>query len=58
MVKANHLPRRFKGTLRNTKTVVGNFVTCTGGCYGGSIFRPIWLNMESRLEHKMACKYN
>ena len=58
MVKANHLPRCVKGTLRNTKNVVGNFVTCTGGRYWGSIFRPIWLNMESRLEYKMACKYN
>ena len=58
MVKANHLPRCVKGTLRNTKNVVGNFVTCTGGRYGVSIFRPIWLNMETRLKFKMACKYN
>ena len=57
MVKANHLPRYVKGTLRNTKNVVGNFVICTGARYGGSIFRPIWLNMESRLEYKMVCKY-
>ena len=35
MVKANYLPRCVKGTLRNTKSVVGNFVTCTGGRYGG-----------------------
>ena len=35
MVKANHLPRCVKGNLRNTKNVVGNFVTCTGGRYGG-----------------------
>ena len=58
MVKANHLPRCVKGTLRNTNNVVGNFVTCTGGRYRGSIFRPIWFNMESRLEYKMACKCN
>ena len=58
MVKENQLPSCVKGTLRNTKNVVGNFVTCTGGRYWGSIFRPIWLNMESRLEYKMACKYN
>ena len=50
MVKANHLPRCVKGTLRNSKSVVGNFVTCTGGHY----FRPIWLNMKSRLEYKMS----
>ena len=49
MVKANHLPRCVKGNLRNTKNIVGNIVTCTGGRYGGSVFRPIWLNMESRL---------
>ena len=35
MVKANYLPRCVKGTLRNTKSVVSNFVTCTGGRYGG-----------------------
>ena len=35
MVKANQLPRCVKGNLRNTKNVVGNFVTCTGGRYGG-----------------------
>ena len=58
MVKANHLPRCVKGNLRNTKNIVGNFVTCTGGRYGGSVFRPIWFNMESRREYKMACKYN
>ena len=55
MVKAKNLPRCVKGNLRNTKNVVGNFVTCTGGRCGGSVFRPIWLNMESRLEYKMAC---
>ena len=38
MVKANHLPRCVKGNLRNTKNIVGNFVTCTGGRYGGSVF--------------------
>ena len=48
----------FKGNLRNTKIVVGNFVSCTGGRYGRSIFRPLWLNMESRLKYKMECKYN
>ena len=58
MVKANHLPRCVKGTLRNTNSVVGNFVTCTGGRYGGSSLGPIWLYMESRLEYKMECKYN
>ena len=35
MVKANHLPRCVKGNLRNTKNIVGNFVTCIGGRYGG-----------------------
>ena len=58
MVKASHLPRCVKVALRNTKSVVGNFVTCTGGRYGGSTLRPIWLNMESRLEYKMECKYS
>ena len=58
MVKANHLPRCVKGDLRNTKNVVGNFVSCTGGRYGRSTFRPIWLNMESGLEYKMERKYN
>ena len=57
MVKANHLPRCVKGNPRDTKNVVGNFVTCTGGRYGGSFFRPISINTESRLEYKMACKY-
>ena len=58
MVKANHLPRCVKGTLRNIKNVVGNFVICTGSSYGGSVFRPIWLNMESRLKYKMEFIYN
>ena len=58
MVKANHLPRCVKGTPSNTNNVVGSFVTCTGSCYGGSVFRPIWLIVESRLEYKMACKYS
>ena len=35
MVKANHLRRCVKGNLRNKKNVVGNFVTRTGGRYGG-----------------------
>ena len=39
LVKANHLPRCVKGNLRNTKNIVGNFVTCTGGRYGGPVFR-------------------
>ena len=56
MVKAHHLPRCVKGNLTNTKNDVGNFVICTGGRYGGSVFRPISINMESRLEYKMACK--
>ena len=38
MGKANHLPRCVKGNLRNTKNIVGNFVTCTGGRYGGGLF--------------------
>ena len=45
MVKANHLPRCVKGNLRNTKNVVGNFVTCTGGRYGGlflDLYRTTW----------------
>ena len=58
MVKESHLRWCVKGTLRNTKNVVGNFVTRTGGRYGGSTFRHIWLNMESRLEYKMEFKYN
>ena len=37
MVNANHLPRCVKGNLRNTKNVVGNFVTCTGDRYDGYI---------------------
>ena len=35
LVKANHPPRCVKGNLRKTKNIVGNFVTCTGGRYGG-----------------------
>ena len=35
MKKANHLSRCVKGTLRNMDNVVGNFVTCTDGRYGG-----------------------
>lgn len=35
MVKANHLPRCVEGNLWNTNNVVGTFVTCTGGRYGG-----------------------
>ena len=58
MVKANHLPRCVKGNLSNTKNIVGNSVTCTGGRYEKFIFRPIWLNMKSRLEYKIECKYN
>ena len=58
MEKANHLPSCVKGHLRNTNNVVGNFVACTGGHYGVSILRTIWLNMESSLEYKMECKYN
>ena len=45
MVKANHLPRCVKGTLRITNNVVGNFVTCTGGRYGGlflDLYGPAW----------------
>ena len=45
MVKANHLPRCVKGNLRNTKNVVGNFVTCTGSRYGGlflDLYRTTW----------------
>ena len=34
MKKASHLSRCVKGTLRNMENVVGNFVTCTEGCYG------------------------
>ena len=33
--KASHLSRCVKGTLRNIKNVVGNFVTCTDGHKGG-----------------------
>ena len=35
MKKADHLSRCVKGTLRNVEKVVGNFVTCTDGHYGG-----------------------
>ena len=45
MVKANHLPRCVKGNLRNTKNDVGNFVTCSGGRYGGlvlDLYRTTW----------------
>ena len=38
MKKANHLSRCVKGTLRNMDNVVGNFVTCTDGRYGGFKF--------------------
>ena len=34
-VKASHLSRGVKGTLRNIKNVVGNFLTCTVGHKGG-----------------------
>ena len=33
--KASHLSRCVKGTLRNIKNVVGNFLTCTDGHKGG-----------------------
>ena len=33
--KANHLSSYVMGTLRNMENVVGNFVTCTAGRYGG-----------------------
>ena len=33
--KANHPSRCVKGTLRNIKNDVGNFVTCTDGHKGG-----------------------
>ena len=45
MVKVNHLPRCVKGNLRNTNNVVGNFVTCTAGRYGGlflDLYRTRW----------------
>ena len=35
MKKARHLSRCVKGTLRNIKNVVGNFVTGTDGHKGG-----------------------
>ena len=35
MVKANHLPRYVKRNLRNTKNVVGNFVTALSAAMGG-----------------------
>ena len=35
MKKANHLCRCVKGTPKNMENVVGNFVTCTDGRYGG-----------------------
>ena len=35
MKKASDLSRCVKGTLRNIKNVVGNFVTCTDGHKGG-----------------------
>ena len=35
MKKASHLSSYVKGTLRNIKNVVGNFVTCTDGHNGG-----------------------
>ena len=47
MVKANHLPRCVKGTLRNTNNVVGNFVTCTGGRYWG-LFLDLHLSTWNR----------
>ena len=40
MVKANHLPRSVKGTLKNTNNVVGNFVICTSARYGGIFSDP------------------
>ena len=40
MVKANHLPRCGKGTLKNTNSVGGNIVTCTGGRFGGLFLDP------------------
>ena len=57
MVKANHLPICVKGTLRNTNNVVGILYPAPAAAIV-SIVRPIRLNMESRLEYKMACKYN
>ena len=46
MVKASHPPRCVKRVLRNIKNVVGNFVTCTGGRYGGlfwHIYFSTWI---------------
>ena len=57
MVKANHLPICVKGTLRNTNDVVGILYPAPAAAIV-SIVRPIRLNTESRLEYKMACKYN
>ena len=50
MKKASHLSRCVKGTLRNIKTVVGNFVTCTVGHKGGFKMRRLCSSMETRLD--------
>ena len=57
MKKASHLSSCVKGTLRNIKTVVGNFVTCTDGHKGGFIIRRFNSSMDTRLDLKVPENY-
>ena len=53
MKKASHLSRCVKGTLRNIKNDVGNFLTCTDGHKGGFKMRGLFSSMETRLKLKV-----
>ena len=60
MVKANHLLRRVKGNLRNTKNVVDNFLTCTGGRYGGlllDLYGSTFFNIVYLIHIHISTKY-
>ena len=51
--KASHLSRYVKGTLRNIKNVVGNFLTCTDGHKGGLKMGCLSSSTETRLGLKV-----
>ena len=57
MVKANHLPRYVKGTIRNTSSVVGNFEAAPATAMGGLFLDPYGSTWNRVLNIKW-CKYN
>ena len=68
MEKASHLSRCVKGTLRNIRNVVGNFVTCTDAHNCGFLNPQVLKNfkiskilknssMETRLDLKVLEKH-